>query len=78
MKYTVKLYYLYCLNIECQASIYAGMAELQIPSTAEKGLGIYTCSCCNQPLTAAIDAAIGLELKEVNSQKLKRQDYLLN
>jgi len=78
MKYSVKFYYLYCMNIECQASIYVGMVELQIPSAAKKWVGIYTCSCCNQPLIAAIDAAIGLELKEVDSQNLKKQDYRLN
>jgi len=78
MKFSFKLYYLYCMNIQCKASLYWGMAELQIPSTAKKWVGIYTCSCCNQPLIAAVDAAMGFEPEVIDSQKSKKQDYLLN
>lgn len=78
MKYSVKFYFLYCMNIQCEASIYEDMAELQIPYTNKKWVGICTCGYCKEPLISTIDAAIGLELKEADSQKLKKQDYLLN
>jgi hypothetical protein len=54
------------------------MAELQIPSTAKKWVGIYTCSCCNQQLIAAVDTAMGFEQEEIDSKKPKKQDYLRN
>ena len=78
MKFSFKLYYMYCMNIQCKASLYWGMAELQIPSTAKKWVGVYTCSCCNQPLIAAVDAAMGFEPEVIDSQKPKKQEYLLN
>ena len=71
MKNSIKLYYLYCTNVQCNASIYNRMVERQIPFTAENIVATHHCSYCHKPLVSAMDLAIRNVIEEVNAPKTK-------
>ncbi len=61
MKKSINLFFLYCINIQCDVSIYHRNKEVRIPLNTENLLAKHICTCCNKPLTSAID----LEPKQV-------------
>ena len=71
----VKLYYLYCTNVQCKASIYNRMVERQIPFTADNLIKTHKCSHCDKPLVSAMDLAIKHVIAEVNSADSPKMNY---
>ena len=55
MKKSFNLYFMYCINIQCDVSIYHKNIEVKIPLTSENLLAKHSCTCCNKPLSSAID-----------------------
>jgi len=78
MKKSFTLYYLYCMNIQCQVSIYHRNEEVKIPLNIENLLASHTCACCNQPLTSAIDLEMKRVVAEVNTRKVLRPSFFNN
>ena len=78
MNQSIKLYYLYCMNRQCQKSIYHRMETIQIPFTAKNIVNTHVCTCCKQPLVSAIDIAIKEVVTEVNGKKYSTPFYLNN
>jgi len=50
--------HLYCINIECIASVSNNTMHIRIPLTAENLTTAHHCFCCNQRLVSAIDMEI--------------------
>jgi hypothetical protein len=78
MNQTTQLYYLYCVNAQCKVSIYRRMVEVQLPLTAENLIGTHSCQCCNMPLISSVDLEIQHTMAKVNSQPVKKMNYLYN
>ena len=78
MNQPIKLYYLYCLNVQCKESIYHCMKELQVPLDAKNLFKKHQCACCHEPLVSAIDIAIENVVTEAEFQKTHRPSFLSN
>ena len=78
MNQPIKLSYMYCMNMQCKASIYHNMVELQIPYSSKNVIGPYTCFRCDQPLVSAIDIATERLMAAVDSQNTDEVNYLNN
>jgi len=74
------LYFLYCLNKECQFSIYQLMVELRVPLTPKNLGSVHTCTCCQQPLVSSIDMEIKQMVTQTKAKMLNMNnlDYLNN
>jgi len=55
---TAKLYHLYCININCTASIYYNNAEIQVIFNPENLASIHICAICRRQLYSAMDIEI--------------------
>ncbi len=62
-------FYLYCMNFDCQISIYNDNVEIRIPLTAENISAKHICKCCKLPMISAID----VEIKNVCIGGISRQ-----
>jgi len=78
MDQTTQLYYLYCVNSQCNVSIYRRLVEVQLPLTVENLVGTHNCKCCNMPLISSVDLEIQHTMAQVNSQTVKKMNYLYN
>lgn len=78
MDKSTKLYYLYCLNLQCQTSIYHNMMALQIPLSEGNLLSEHSCTCCNRPLISAIDLEINHMLASFNLVRPDFKNYMRN
>ena len=76
MYHDISFYYLYCMNIQCQASIYNTMA-IRIPNNTGHR-AIHRCNFCNHPLASESDVEVTYMITKVNSQKPKKPNYQLN
>jgi hypothetical protein len=57
-------YNLYCLNMNCERSIYWSSVETRAEFN-EVNLGsIHRCTCCDQPLSSSMD----IEIKQVTAE----------
>lgn len=77
MERPTKLNYLYCMNINCQVSIYHRMM-LRVPCATNRNRGIHKCSFCDQPLISDGDILINHMISAVSAQKATRLSYLHN
>jgi hypothetical protein len=70
------LNYLYCMNIQCQGSIYHRMV-LRVPSDNQDYV-VRRCSFCDEPMVS--ERAIGIKymITKVNSQWVKRPGHFYN
>ena len=78
MNQTTQLYYLYCVNAQCNVSIYRRLVEVQLPLTAENLVGTHSCKHCNTPLISSVDLEIQHTMAKVNSETAKKMNYLYN
>jgi hypothetical protein len=78
MDKTVERYFLYCMNMQCQNSIYHDMTAIQIPLSEENLLSKHCCAHCDQPLVSAIDLEINQVLAHLNVTKPELKNYNLN
>ena len=78
MKKQATLYFLYCVNAQCQFSVHQLMVELRIPLTSENLDSVHKCSCCYQQLVSEIDVETQHTIAETKSQMLYIPDYLNN
>ncbi|BAU54337.1 hypothetical protein MgSA37_02512 [Mucilaginibacter gotjawali] len=60
--------HLYCVNIECFASVFKNTMHIRIPLTEENLLAPHICFCCGHNLVSSID----LEIEQVTA------GYILN
>jgi len=75
MKQPFNLYFLYCMNFQCKDSIYHQMVGTQVPITLENLTATHTCTCCDQPMSSAIDLEIKNTMVEVNQKKFIKINY---
>lgn len=75
---SLTLYYLYCMNFECNNSIYNGNLEIAIPLTAKNLVANQLCKCCGMPLIAAIDVEIKNVVTQINTKAIVNTGYLNN
>jgi hypothetical protein len=78
MSQPIKLYYLYCINKQCDVSIHHRMVEVIIPFTAANLTGIHTCSVCHQQLHSAVYIEIKHLMSEDNPKKKNGVNYIYN
>jgi tartrate dehydratase alpha subunit/fumarate hydratase class I-like protein len=78
MKNPVELYYLYCLNMQCQVSIYHRMVELRVPFTSENLTATHICPCCNQPLVSLMDIEIRCVMAGSGAERSNKVNHLHN
>ena len=78
MNQPIKLYYLYCVNKQCDISVHRRMVEVRIPFTAANLSGIHTCSLCNQPLHSAVYIEIKHLMSEANAPAPNNANYIYN
>jgi len=72
------LYYLYCLNKQCQFSIYQLMVEHKLPLNEKNKSTIHVCSCCGQPLSSYIKPEEKQLSGSVRAELLQIPKYLYN
>lgn len=78
MKKPANLYFLYCLNMQCQFSVYQFMVELRIPMNAENLEKTHRCQCCDKPLVSALNMNARCIVTETKSKMLYTPSYLSN
>ncbi|MGZ3763778.1 MAG: hypothetical protein ACXVB0_11210 [Mucilaginibacter sp.] len=78
MKKPVSLYFLYCVNMQCQFSVYQLMVEHRIPMTPENLGKTHTCHCCHKPLVSALNMNARSIVTETKSKMLFTPDYVHN
>jgi hypothetical protein len=78
MNHPTNLYYLYCMNVQCQLSIYHRMVERRVPFTAENLVKTHICSCCKDEMISAMDIEIKKVMAEAISRRVSRKDFLNN
>ena len=66
-----RLNYLYCVNINCHASIYHRMM-IRIPSNEENHCANNRCSFCNRMLISDDEILVIYMIATVNNQKTAR------
>jgi hypothetical protein len=78
MQQPIKLYYLYCVNKQCDMSVHHRMVEVRIPFTAANLTGVHTCSLCNQQLHSAVYIEIKHLMLAATSGELNGANYIYN
>jgi hypothetical protein len=78
MKKPANLYFLYCLNMQCQFSVYRLMVELRIPMTAENMEKTHICHCCHKSLVSALNMNARCIVTETKSQMMYTPAYQNN
>lgn len=78
MDKSVERYFLYCMNLQCQNSIYHNMMATQMPLSEESLLSRHCCTYCSQPLASAIDLEIKYTLANLNVVKPNLKNYMKN
>lgn len=62
----VECYSLYCMNLQCQNSIYHNIMDVQMPLSEDSLLSTHNCAHCKRPLVSAIDLEINYTLTNLN------------
>ena len=75
VKPTAPRYYLYCMNFDCNASIYNGNVEVEKPLTVKNLAATHACKCCRMPMVSAIDIEIKNAFIDMVSRGANRHDY---
>jgi hypothetical protein len=78
MNHYTDYYHLYCIDRQCQVSIYKNMLPVRIPLTAKNLVASHSCTCCHQTLVSAVDLEISDMLASANSPTIKKTNYLSN
>ena len=78
MDKSANLLYVYCMNMQCQRSIYHNLMALQIPLSEGNLLSNHSCACCSQPLVSAIDLEINYMLANLNLMRPDFKNYMKN
>jgi hypothetical protein len=55
MEKTVNHYFLYCLNMQCEYSVYQMMVETRLRITPENVEKTQKCPCCQKPLVSTLN-----------------------
>ena len=77
MERLIKLNYLYCMNINCQVSIYHQMM-VRIPCTMNETAEVHKCSFCDQSLISDKDILINHMVTAIGAQKTTKLSYRYN
>lgn len=77
MEHSINLNYLYCMNVNCKASVYHRMIT-NVACDTESQYMVYRCGFCNQLMTAGSDLVLTLMVTAVNNQRATRLSYLHN
>lgn len=77
MEHSINLSYLYCINVNCKASIYHQMIT-NIAGDTKSQYPIKRCSFCNQLMTSGSDLVLTLMVTAVSNQRAMRLSYLHN
>ena len=79
MEHSISLNYLYCMNMNCMASVYHRMISNIACDTNTKGqYAVQRCSFCNESMTSGRDLVLALMVTAVNTQRTTRLSYLHN
>jgi hypothetical protein len=77
MEHSINLNYMYCMNSNCQASIYHRMI-IGIGCNTKSQDAMHRCIFCDQQLTSGRDLVITLMVTAVNNQRTTRLSFLHN
>jgi hypothetical protein len=75
MEQTDNHYFLYCLNMQCQYSVYQLMVEVRLPITTENLLSTHSCYHCHHPLVTSLDRNAWCLVAELRSKPLCAPAY---
>jgi len=77
MEHSINLNYLYCMNMNCMASIYHRMLT-NIACDTKSQYAVHRCGFCNKVMTSGSDLVLTLMVTAVNNQRATRLSYLHN
>jgi len=77
MEHSVNLHYLYCMNMNCRASIYHRMIT-NVACDAKNLFDKHRCVFCDQLMTSGSDLVLSLMVAAVSNQRNTRLSYLHN
>jgi hypothetical protein len=76
MEHSINLNYLYCVNMNCRASLYHRMISNIACDT--KSHAVHRCGLCNQLMTSGSDLVLTFMITAINNQRATRLSYLHN